>query len=344
MPNPLKEDLDLILERTEGLWDEIRGEKIFITGGTGFFGCWLLESFAWANTKLKLNASAVVLSRHSDPLKVKAPHLASDPAITFHQGEITSFDFPDGSFSHVIHAATESASRLNEEDPLLMIETIVSGTLRVLKFAQESGVQKLLLTSSGAVYGTQPEDMCHIPEEYRGAPDPTNPQSAYSEGKRISELVCSVYNQTDGIEAKIARCFAFVGPHLPLNSHFAAGNFIRDALTGGPIIVKGDGTPCRSYLYAGELAVWLWTILFRGKSCYPYNVGSECAVSIAELAHLVAGLLEPRPEVRVALTPTPGKSSERYVPSTARAASKLGLRQVLGLEESLKRTLAWYRD
>ena len=72
MPNPLKEDLDLILERTDGLWDEIRGGRIFITGGTGFFGCWLLESFAWANTKLKLNASAVVLSAASRPSEAQS--------------------------------------------------------------------------------------------------------------------------------------------------------------------------------------------------------------------------------------------------------------------------------
>jgi nucleoside-diphosphate-sugar epimerase len=342
MPNPLKEDLDFILARTEGLWDEIRGNRIFITGGTGFFGCWLLESLAWANQRLKLGASAMVLTRSVGTFREKAPHLASLPCVTFVEGDVRTFEFPEGDFSHVIHAATESASRLNEEDPLLMLETIVRGTRRVLEFAKKSGVKKLLVTSSGAVYGKQPEDISLVPEDYRGAPDSTSPLSAYGEGKRISELICSIYNQADGIETKIARCFAFVGPHLPLNVHSAAGNFIRDLLNGSPIIVNGDGTPCRSYLYAGEMAVWLWTILFRGKPCYPYNVGSERVVSIAELAHRLAGLVVPCPEVRIALLPTPGKSPDRYVPSTARAASELGLHQVLGLAESLKRTLAWF--
>ena len=62
--NPLAEDLDHILAHTEGLWEELRGQKIFITGATGFFGCWLLESFAWANEKLNLKAEIVALTRN----------------------------------------------------------------------------------------------------------------------------------------------------------------------------------------------------------------------------------------------------------------------------------------
>jgi dTDP-glucose 4,6-dehydratase len=69
--NPLKEDLDHILAHTEGLWEELRGKRVFITGGTGFFGCWLLESFAWANEKLGLNASMLVLTRNLEAFKKK---------------------------------------------------------------------------------------------------------------------------------------------------------------------------------------------------------------------------------------------------------------------------------
>ena len=338
MVNPLSQDLDHILSHTEGLWEELRGERIFITGGTGFIGCWLLESFAWANDKLALNASAMVLTRNYQAFQKKAPHLASHPSIKFHIGDVMNFDFPAGEYSHIIHAATSASAKLNNEDPLLMFDTIGEGTRHTLDFAIHCGAKKFLLTSSGAVYGKQPPEMTHIPEDYCGAPDPTDPNSAYGERKRAAELLCALYAKKFGIETKIARCFAFVGPYLPLDIHYAIGNFIRDGLNGGPIVVKGDGEPYRSYLYAADLAIWLWTILFRGAPCCPYNVGSEEEITIAELAHTVAQCFQKPIEVRIAKTPDPGKAAERYVPSTNRAAL-LGLSSTINLNQAISKTL-----
>src|SRR3989338_4961828 len=104
--------------------------------------------------------------------------------------------------------------------------------------------------------------MSRLPEEYFGAPYPADVKSAWGESKRAAEFICGYYADRYGLEIKIARCFSFVGPYLPLDIHYAVGNFIRDALKGGPLRIKGDGTPVRAYLYAADLAVWLWTILF----------------------------------------------------------------------------------
>jgi dTDP-glucose 4,6-dehydratase len=335
-------DLEHILTHTHSCWDELRGKRLFITGGTGFFGCWLLESFIWANDRLGLNASALVLSRNPEAFRQKAPGIAGHPAIRMCPGDVASFEFPDGSFSHIIHAATESNDKLNAGEPLAMFDTIVLGARHTLEFALACGAAKFLFTSSGAVYGRQPSELSLMPEDYVGAPDPMNPGSAYGEGKRAAELLCRLYAARHGFEAKIARCFAFVGPYLPLDKHFAIGNFIRDALNGGPIRVHGDGTPCRSYLYAADLAIWLWTILFKGAPNRAYNVGSEAACNIAELARSVAQLLSPPSAVEVARTPVPNQPIERYVPSTRRASTELGLGQTFDLRESIARTLTWY--
>jgi dTDP-glucose 4,6-dehydratase len=342
--NRLKDDLDHILEHTEGLWDELRGKRIFITGGTGFFGCWLLESFAWANKKLGLGASALVLTRNVALLRKKAPHLTENPCIQFHIGDVRSFDYPQGEFSYIIHAATAASAKLNDEDPLLMLDTIIEGTRRVLDFAVQCGAKKLLLTSSGAVYGKQPPDMAHIPEDYMGGPNTMDPQSAYAEGKRVSELLCAIYSKKFGIECKIARGFAFVGPYFPLDIHYAIGNFIRDALAGGPIVVKGDGTSYRSYLYAADLAIWLWTILVKGKSLQPYNIGSDQDISIQELAMLVSKIIAKNSDVQIQSRPVPDEPLDRYTPSVNRAIKELNLRNISDLEKSLIGTMTWHRN
>jgi nucleoside-diphosphate-sugar epimerase len=341
MQNPLASDLDHILNHTLDLWDELRGQRIFITGGTGFFGCWLLESFIWANEKLNLDAHATVLTRSPDAFQVKAPHLAGNKAVTLISGDVRTFDFPKESFSHIIHAATESSAKLNNENPLLMLDTIIEGTRHTLDFAKICGARRFLLTSSGAVYGKQPSELTHIPEDYSGAPDPMDPKSAYGQGKRIAEHLCALYADPS-LEIKIARCFAFVGPYLPLDIHFAIGNFIRDAVNGGPIMIKGDGTPRRSYLYAADLAIWLWTILFKGQSCYPYNVGSEEERSILQIARQVAACLPSAIELEIRGKYDPQRSTESYVPSTGRCTQELGLQVWTELSTGIRRTMAQY--
>jgi len=341
--NPLASDLDHVLEHTRDLWDEMRGERIFITGGTGFFGCWLLESFLWANERLALDSRAVVLTRKPDAFRQKAPHLAGNPALTLVTGDVRTFDYPAGHFSHVIHAATEANAQLGNENPLLMLDSIVEGTQRALDFAEKRGATRFLLTSSGAVYGKQPIEMAHIPEDHPGVPDPMDPRSAYGQGKRLAEDLCVLYARQSSIETKIARCFAFVGPYLPLDGVFAIGNFIRDGLKGGPIVVQGDGTPRRSYLYAADLAIWLWTILFRGRSSRPYNVGSEESVSIKQAAETVARCFSPFIEVRILQQEEPKLPAPRYIPDTSRAQQELRVREFVSRESACRRTIAYIR-
>jgi nucleoside-diphosphate-sugar epimerase len=335
-------DLDHILNETRPLWDEMRNKRIFITGGTGFFGCWLLESFSYINRQLGLNAEATILTRDRANFGRKCPHVVADPALIFHAGDVRSFSFPDGDFEYMIHAATEASAKQAAEQPLEMLTTIIDGTARILDFATTRGTRKLLLTSSGAVYGKQPASLTHVPEDYLGGPDQLDPASVYAEGKRISEQMCALHSAQSSIEIKIARCFAFVGPHLPLDAHFAIGNFIGDVLAGRAIEINGDGTARRSYLYASDLAIWLWTMLFRAPSMVPINVGSADDLSILELAHAVVEGLNASTEVHVAKSPVAGVAAARYVPSVDRAKTMLGLNQTVSLQEAVRRTAEWH--
>jgi len=341
MQSPLAEDLDHVLAATGELWRELRGQRVFLTGGTGFFGKWLVESFCWANDRLQLDARLLVLSRNPQAFSRAMPHLAGRPDLEFLVGDVRDFEFPTVDCSHVIHAATPSTGLPETGEELYLADMILAGALRVLEFARECGAKKLLFTSSGAVYGRQPADVSHVAEDYAGAPDTTDPRTTYGHGKRTAEHFCALYGAATDIEIKIARCFAFVGPHLSQDAHFAIGNFIRDGLRGGPIVIQGDGTPLRSYLYAADLAVWLWTILMRGASLRPYNVGSDQALTIADLAHRVAAAFARPPEVIVKQQPVPGAAPLRYVPSTERARGELGLAVGIGLEDAIRRTVRW---
>jgi dTDP-glucose 4,6-dehydratase len=345
--NPLAcEDLDHIQLHTLPLWDALRGKRIFISGGTGFFGAWLLESLAFCNRKLDLGISATILTRDPEAFSGKMPHLASDPSIRLYRGDIRSFSFPDEHQEYIIHgAASTTASAISQQVELQ--STLLDGTRRMLEFARLRCAKRFLFISSGAVYGRQPESLTHIPEDYPGGPDWLDPASTYAEGKRVCEQMCSLAARQTDIRFLIARCFAFVGPHLPLDQHFAIGNFIRDALAGRKILISGDGTPMRSYLYGADLAIWLWTLLLTDTSAaalpLAINVGSGQAINIRELAKEVVEELNPALDVEVAKEPVACAPAQRYVPSVEKAKNLFNLRQTIGLRDAIRRTVDWYR-
>ena len=340
----LARDLDEILARTQGMWDELRGGCIFVTGGTGFFGSWIVESFLWANEKLGLDAHAVLLTRNPTAFLRRMPRLKEQSAIEFCVGDVRSFEFPDGKFSHLIHGASVFNPGAMQTNPNSEVDTTIEGTRRVLDFARQLKIRKLLFISSGAVYGRQPPGMPHLSEDFGNSGDIINWRSDYGDAKRAAELQCVLQSREDGLECKVARCFTFVGPYLRLDSGYAIGSFIRDALAGVPIQISGDGTPWRSYLYAGDLVTWLWTILFKGQSCRPYNVGSDEALTIQQVANEVAKVTGGRLNVTVAMKPVEGAVAGRYVPCVDRARNELGLGIWTSLAEAIQRTLEFNKN
>ena len=347
MPDLPERDLDHVLEHAGRALSTLRGARILVTGGTGFFGRWLVESLLHANERLGLGASVLLLSRDPETFARRAPRLAGSRGVELLEGDVRTFAAPAGRITHVIHGATETTGALNAAHPDEMLDTIVSGTRHVLEIAGRLSTRRVLLLGSGAVYGRQPSELTHIPETYAGAPDPLDPREAYAEGKRVAELLGAIHSRDHGLEVVSARCFAFVGPYLPVDAHFAAGNFLRDALSSDTIRVSGDGTAYRSYLHAADLAIWLWTLLVDGQSGRAYNVGSEEGVTIRELAVAVAQaapVVGRQPSVSVARQADPSVAPARYVPSTRRAREELGLQARIGLDEALKRTLVWLAD
>jgi dTDP-glucose 4,6-dehydratase len=335
-------DLDHVLRHTPDVWEKLRGVHLFVTGGTGFFGRWMLESLLHADREFDLGARVTLLTRDARRAAALASVLVADPAVKLLEGDVNALESITGDFTDILHMAAETSYPPGGVSSGDAFRSGALGALGVLGLARRCGVRRLLLTSSGAVYGGQPADCARLTEDARLAPPTDDPLSGYGQGKRAAEFLCASAADEWGLQATIARCFAFVGPLLPLDANYAIGNFIADALWNPVIDVRSDGAARRSYLYAADLAVWLWTILVHGAPGRPYNVGSPDDLSIGELAHEVGATLAPDKAVRIALEPRPGVPPPRYVPDTTRAQDELGLRVSVALREGIERTAMWH--
>jgi dTDP-glucose 4,6-dehydratase len=336
----IAQDFDDVLEGVGAHWRKLSNAHIFITGGTGFIGRWLLETLKQADDQLKLGVQVTILTRSPGAFQKKSPHLFEASAFKFVCGDVRDFQFPKGDFTHLIHAATDASAELNEHDPRHMFDTVLGGTRRALDLAVEKKIPRILNLSSGAVYGPQPFELMQVREDWLGAPDCRRAVNAYAEAKRAAEMLCAIYEKQFGLNITTARIFSLLGPYLSIDTHFAAGNFIRDAIEGKKIIVKSSGSAVRSYLYASDLTTQLWLLLLSGDKGQAYNVGSSEAISIRDLATHVATLLG-REGYEIFGQDDKGWNPGRYVPDVSLVENYLGLKQKISLDEALLRTAKW---
>lgn len=311
----------------------LSSSHLLLTGATGFFGKGLLRHWA---AKTPPTREVTALSRDPQAFARRFPDLAHQPWLQWHKGDISSADsLPQQvRFTHIIHAAADSTLG-PQLTPLQRYDQIINGTRNLLDLAVQCKARRFLFTSSGGVYGSLPPHMDRVAEDWFGMPDPLNPALAYGLAKRGAEHLCALYRDAFGLETVVARCFAFVGPDLPLDVHFAIGNFIRDALSAEAITVGGDGSPLRSYLDQRDLAAWLGSLLLLGRSGQAYNVGSDFGVSIADLAHLVRDTLAPNKPVRILGAPDARQHRNIYVPDITKASTELGLRVTIPLRDAI---------
>lgn len=311
---------------------ELNGIRLFATGCTGFFGYWLLAALECLNRQGQA-VEMVALSRNPRAFLDRHPEFRGLPWLSFVTGDVTNFRMPAGRFEAVIHGATESSPQA-AANPAALLAGMIDGTRRVLDFMANTGCQKFLLLSSGALYGNQPASVPALKEDAGLAGDPLSPANAYGEGKRIMEMLCACRAGNEVPAPVVARCFAFLGPHLP--GHLAPVQFLRDALAGGPIVLRGDGSQLRSYLYAADLAVWLLTLLARGKAGRAYNVGGAEPISLADLARVIRDTVAPTAPIQV-LGIDSGAPRSRYLPDTRRASGKFGLEAWTPLPQAIAR-------
>ena len=328
------EDLDQAINVSSDDLEHWRDSRILVTGGTGVLGSWIVGSLVFANDRLGLGLRLSLVSRDPKNVPIRG---REDVAVI--EGDIRALTIKED-FDLIIHGAAGSSTNygLGDAEPRVMAATIIDGTWRILECAARNRA-RLLFLSSGAVYGPQ---ITPVAEQSNTGPDPLDPRSAYGEAKRVAENLCASATKAGEVEAVIARLFASVGPRLPLDSYFAAGNFLGDVLARRPIRVQGDGRPRRSYLYMGDIPEWCLAIATRGSFGSAYNVGSPEALTIAELAHKIAALAPNAGlPVEIAVAEQDGPAPW-YVPITSKALSELGLEPRIGIDEALSKSFSWF--
>ena len=329
--NILLEDNNFIFNQLKNLTalSKLDNSNILITGGTGLFGKSILNFLIYI--RQYYNFDITVLTRDKYSFLFSNPNYNTN-FINFINGDIRNFNC-DKEYDYIIHAAAPASAKLEKENPLEMYSIILDGSKNIINIANSMNVKKLLFTSSGAVYGEQFESIKSFKETYYG-----NPVTYYGKAKKISEKLFLDSN----INVSIARCFAFVGPYLNLNIHFAIGNFIRDVIENKDIIIKGDGRPLRTYLYTADLVIWLFTILLNSENKSIYNVGASKEVSITNLAKKVAKSVNNYTgNIKILKEANYNYPTPKYIPDNTKIINELGVKENYTLDNAIKRTIEW---
>jgi nucleoside-diphosphate-sugar epimerase len=323
----------------------LKGETVFITGGTGFVGTWLAEALTYLNDEHRFGTQVILYSRGTERFKKSVPHLSGRKDVVLMNGDVRHLAEVPQETGWLIHAAANPNNRFHSSNPVETMAVIADGTMAALRAVERcSNFKTFLNLSSALVYGSQPIQLDRMPESYFGGMSCGTLGSVYADSKRFGETVCAAFRSQARIPVVTARPFAFIGPYQSLDTPWAINNFIADALSGNAIRVLGDGQTVRSYMYPSDLAYWLLRILTAGTNGAQYNVGSPEGVRLSDLAAMVAEKVTPRSEIRLHSAPTMNTAPSRLVPDISSAERTLGLSVTVPLAQALDRTIRWNRS
>ncbi len=331
------------LNSSEALSSYLDNKVVMITGASGFVGRSLLRSLK--NLKRTVNFKVHVICQYRTFSKCDE-FVAIDEHIVAEIGShFQTIKHPD----IIFHCATPASAVMNIEEPRRMFELNVQAMDWILDnpvLTKNSPI--IVFMSSGAVYGSQPDHLSHIPETWTGGLNTFSSGIAYAEGKRVAEFLLSEAARTGKVQQSICRLFAFSGVGIPFDRHFAIGNFVKDVVDNQKITVRSDGSSIRSYLDSDDMARWLLTASTKPRNDFPYHIGSEHALSIGELAETtskVIGTLTGKSiPVEILGTNSPIDGFKRYVPANRLTRAALGVEELITLEQSIVKMFHAYRE
>jgi dTDP-glucose 4,6-dehydratase len=237
----------------------------------------------------------------------------------------------------VLHFASSASPVDYARHPIATLKVGTLGTHNLLGLARAKGAV-FLLASTSEVYGDP--QVSPQPESYWGNVNPVGPRGVYDEAKRAAEAFTMAYHQTHGLQTRIARIFNTFGPRMRPDDGRAVPAFITQALRGEPITVYGDGRQTRSLCYVDDLIDGIVRLLESGCSD-PVNLGNPDEITMLALAERVRDLCGSHSPIEHRPLPIDDPKTRR--PDIGRALKALAWKPTVGLDDGLRRTIAWFR-
>ncbi len=340
----VKQDVLNIFEMHSQLPEPLRNAHIFITGGTGFLGSWLLELICGLNDQFDFKIKATIASRSMSKFIKSHPHLVARKEFTFQPNDVRNLIELPHDTTHIIHAAATSSRDFFASFPTTAFENNVDATLQIFRRAVQLGsIQNILLVSSSLVYGKQPDDALSIAEDsFGGVINPFDTNSVYAESKRACEAAAAAFLTEMKLPISIARPFSFIGPYQSLDLPWAITNFMQEAFKGGPINIMTDGSVVRSAMYASDFANWILHITAYAQPRAVYNVGSSEPVNLLSLAKMISSYFKDEPKIITSSGNNTLGGRRNVVPNVSKAQKELQLKITVNMEEAVRRSMEWH--
>ena len=339
----VRNDAEAVLTGRTEVLKPLANRHLFISGGTGFLGTWLLELIAILNAGYQFSTQVTVLSRSAPDFARRHKHLGGRKEYRFVEGDIRYLTELPRDTDFVLHAAALTDRRLFASNPTVVGEVNGVGTIRLLRAANLlEHVKKVVLVSSGLVYGPQALSVERIDESSSSGFPCDTANAVYAESKRFAEAMASSFVSETKLPLVIVRPFAFVGPYQSLELPWAVTDFIRDSLAGRSIKIMGDGSTVRSLMYASDYAYWTLAALACGRERNAYNIGSPHPIDLLSLARMITQHFMPQPEILTKIGQA-GHETTRLVPCVDKARRELGVEITVSLPEAVQKAIAWHK-
>jgi len=304
-------------------------ERILVTGASGFLGSHLSERL------LDAGHEVIGMDNQISGRTENLEEIFYHDRFTYFEHDVTEFIHVSGDLDWVCHLASLASPVFYQEHAIKTLKVGALGTHKTLGLAKAKDA-KYLFTSTSEVYG-DPE-VNPQPEDYRGNVDPYGPRACYDESKRYGESLVRAYRDEHGLDVRVARIFNTYGPRMRLDDGRVVPTFVKQALTGDPITVHGDGEQTRSFCYVSDLIDGL-VALMRAEVQTPVNIGNPDERTIIDLAELILELTDSSSSITHEGRPEQDPEVRR--PDLSKARHELEWEPGVSLREGLERTIEY---